>query len=183
MSFASWNGPSVQQSLPNNTVFTTVTNNGSNYITNVNVVPQLISRNTVLSTMTDEVVTRFFTIGNVEPGTYKAGFSWQVGTGAADLWQPRDYFNMFVCGQDYFNDQINSNAAAYYKTNNTSVTPYTEGADPISGANGTVQGQHFGFFEVSSIQSVHFCSYMEDFSDNPTTHSVAITDPWIQKIG
>jgi hypothetical protein len=63
------------------------------------------------------------------------------------------------------------------------VTPFTEGFDPIGAANGSVNGQHSGYLNVSSIQNVNFVAYMEDFSDNPTTHSVFMADPWLQKIG
>lgn len=183
MSYASWFGSAQQDSVPNNSVLTSVFQNGSNYETIVNVVPQVISRTPVLSTMTDEVNTIFFTASNVEPGLYKAGMWWQCGTGAADVWQPRDYFQFFVAGQDYINNPTNSNAQNLYKTKNSVAVPYTEGADPIGGANGSVYGQHQGYLNLSSIQTVNFCAYMEDFSDNPTTHAVILSDPWLQKIG
>ncbi len=160
-----------------------MTQNGSNYTTNVNPVPEVISRGSVLSTMVDEVNTTFFTASNVQPGLYKAGMYWQVGTGAADVWQPRDYLQFFVATQDYLNTPTNSNASQLYKTKNSVAVPYTEGADPVGGSNGTVFGQHFGYLNVSSIQNVSFCAYMEDFTDNPLTHSVLISDPWLQKIG
>lgn len=182
MSYASWNG-NVSQTIPNNTFITAVTQNGSNYTTTVNAVPTVISRNLVLSTMTDEANTIFFRASNVQPGLYKAGFWWQVGTGAADVWQARDYFQFFVAAQDYINTPADSNAANLYKTRNSVAVPFTEGADPVGGANGSVYGQHVGYLNVSSIQNVNFCAYMEDFSDNPTTHSVAMSDAWIQKIG
>lgn len=182
MSYASWNG-NTNQSIPSNTLITQVTQNGSNYTTTINAVPEVISRSTVLSTMTDEVVTKFFTASNVQPGLYKAGFWWDVGTGAADLWQQRDYFQFFVAAQDYLNTPSDSNASALYKTKNSVAVPFTEGADPIGGANGSVYGQHSGYLNISSVQNVSFCAYMEDFSDNPTTHSVAMADPWLQKIG
>lgn len=182
MSFASWNG-NTNQSIPSNTLITQVTQNGSNYTTTINAVPEVISRNLVLSTMVDEANTTFFTAPNVQPGLYKAGFWYQAGTGAADVWQPRDYFQFFVAAQDYINTPTNSNAANFYKTRNSVAVPFTEGADPVGGANGSVYGQHVGFLNVSSIQNVNFCAYMEDFADNPTTHSVAMTDPWLQKIG
>ena len=181
MSYASWYG--VSQTIPNNATITTVFQNGSNYTTDVNLVPQVISRGLVLSTMTDEVNTLFFTASNVPPGLYKAGFWWQVGTGAADVWQPRDYVQFFVAAQDYINNPSNSNASGFYKTRNSVAVPYTEGADPVGGSNGSVYGQHSGYLNVSSIQNVSFCAYMEDFSDNPLTHAVAIADPWLQKIG
>jgi len=134
--------------------------------------------------MTDEAITTFFTASNVLPGLYKAGFWWTCGTGAADVWQPRDYFQFFVAAQDFINPPANSNAAALYKTRNSVAVPYTEGADPVGGvANGSVYGQHSGYLNVSSIQNVNFCAYMEDFADNPTTHTVQMSDPWIQKIG
>lgn len=181
MSYASWYG--VPQTIANNTTITQVTQNGSNYTTDVNIVPQVISRTPVLSTMVDEVNTTFFTTSNVPPGLYKAGMWWQVGTGAVDVWQPRDYFQLFVCGQDYLNTPLNSNAQAFYKTRNSVAVPYTEGADPVGGSNGSVYGQHVGYFNISSMQTVNWVAYMEDFSDNPTTHSVAMSDPWLQKIG
>lgn len=182
-SYSSWYGAAQMNTIPNNNVYTTITQNGSNYTTNVNPVPEVISRTSVLSTMVDEVNTTFFTASNVQPGLYKAGFWWQVGTGASDLWQPRDYFNFFVATQDYLNTPTNSNALAYYKTRTTSAVPFTEGIDPISGANGSVNGVHQGFLNVSSIQNVSFCAYMEDFGDNPNTHSVIMSDPFLQKIG
>jgi hypothetical protein len=181
MSYASWFG--VPQTIPNNSILTTVTQNGNTYTTTVNAVPQVISRGTVLSTMVDEVNTTFFTASSVQPGLYKAGFSWQVGTGAADLWQPRDYVSFFVAAQDYLNTPTNSNATAFYKTKNSVAVPYTEGADPIAGPNGTVYGQHVGYLNVSSIQNVNFVAYMEDYADNPTSHAVAMSDPWLQKVG
>lgn len=183
MSYASWYGSAQLATIPNNTVFTNVTQNGSNYTTTVNAVPELISRTAVLSTMVDEVNTTFFTLQNVPPGLYKAGMYWTVGTGAADVWQPRDYLQFFVAAQDYLNTPTDTNAANLYKTRNSVAVPYTEGADPITGANGTVYGQHVGYLSVSSIQNVNFCAYMEDFEDNPGTHAVFMTDPWIQKIG
>lgn len=183
MSYASWYGPAQLSSIPDNNVFTNVVQNGSNYTTNVNVVPEVISRNIVLSTMQDEAVTTFFTASNVPPGLYKAGMWCQVGTGAADVWQPRDYVSFFVATQDYINTPANSNALAYYKTRTTSTVPYTEGIDPVGGANGTVNTIHQGFLNVSSMQTVSFCAYMEDFADNPTTHSVSMGDPFLQKIG
>jgi hypothetical protein len=182
MAYSSWNGSAQLATIPNNTVFTTVYQNGSNYTTSINAVPEVITRSTVLSTMVDEVNTIFFTASNVQPGLYKAGFYWTCGTGAADVWQPRDYFQFYVCAQDYLNAPTNSNAYLW-KTRNSVAVPYTEGADPISGANGSVFGQHTGFLNVSSIQNVSFVAYMEDFSDNPSTHSVAMSDPWLQKIG
>jgi hypothetical protein len=183
MSYASWFGSAQLATIPNNTVYTSVTQNGSNYTTNVNPVPEVISRNTVLSTMVDEANTTFFTASNVQPGLYRAGMFWTCGTGAADLWQPRDYVQFFVASQDYLNNPTNSNAANLYKTKNSVAVPFTEGADPIGGANGSVYGQHMGYLNISSIQNVNFCAYMEDFADNPTTHAVSIADPWLQKIG
>jgi hypothetical protein len=181
MSYVSWFG--TPQTIANNTFLTTVTQNGSNYTTLVNSVPSVISRNIVLSTMVDEAVTTFFTASNVPPGLYKAGMWWSVGTGAADVWQARDYVQLFVAAQDFINTPTNSNAADRYKTRNSVAVPFTEGADPVGGANGSVYGQHIGYLNVSSIQNVNFCAYMEDFADNPTTHTVIMTDPWIQKIG
>lgn len=181
MSYANWYG--VPQTIPSNSLLTTVTQNGNTYTTVVNAVPQVVSRSNVLSTMVDEANTTFFTVPNVQPGLYKAGFWWTCGTGAADLWQPRDYIQFFVAAQDFLNNTSNSNAQQLYKTKNSVAVPYTEGADPVGGANGSVYGQHFGYLNVSSIQNVNFCAYMEDFSDNPTTHTVIISDPWIQKIG
>jgi len=183
MSYASWYGAAQNSAVPDNNVYTTVTQNGSNYTTNVNVVPEVISRTSVLSTMVDEVTTTFFSVSNVQPGLYKAGMYFQCGTGAADVWQARDYLNFFVASQDFLNNPNNSNAASRYKTRNSTVTPFTMGFDPIGGANGSVNGQHYGFLEISSPQTVNFCAYMEDFADNPTTHSVFMTDPFIQKIG
>lgn len=183
MSYASWYGSAQLATIPNNTIFTTVTQNGSNYTTNVNPIPEVISRQQVLSTMVDEVTTTFFTASNVQPGLYKAGMFWQVGTGAADVWQPRDYFQFFVAAQDYINTPTNSNAAALYKSRNSLACPFTEGIDPVGGANGSVAGQHIGYLNVSSIQNVNFCAYMEDFADNPTTHTVLMSDAWLQKIG
>jgi hypothetical protein len=183
MSFATWNGPGSIETIPNNTAFTTVNQNGQSYLTTINVVPEVISRQPVLSTMVDEVNTTFFTASNVPAGLYKAGMYFQCGTGAADPWQARDYFSFFVASQDYLNLPNDSNAASFYKTRNSTVTPFTEGFDPIAGANGSVNGQHTGFLTVSSIQNVNFCAYMEDFADNPTTHSVFMTDPYLQKIG
>lgn len=181
MSYASWYG--VPQNIANNATITQVSQNGSNYTTDVNLVPQVISRSLVLSTMVDEVNTIFYTASNVPPGLYKAGMWWQVATGAADPWQPRDYFQFFVCAQDYLNTPTNSNAAGFYKTRNSVAVPYTEGADPVGASNGSVYGQHQGYLNVSSIQNVSWVAYMEDFADNPTTHSVAFADPWLQKIG
>lgn len=183
MSYASWYGSAQLATIPNNTLYTNVTQNGSNYTTSVNAIPTVISRGTVLSTMVDEVNTIFYTASNVEPGLYKAGFYWYVATGAADLWQARDFVNLFVASQDYISNTSNSNAATFYKTRNSVAVPFTEGADPVGGANGTVFGQHYGYLNISSVQNVHFCAYMEDFADNATTHAVAISDPWIQKIG
>ena len=183
MSYASWYGSAQLNTIPNNSVYTNVTQNGSNYTTNVNPVPEVISRGVVLSTMVDEVTTTFFTAYNVQPGLYKAGIYWTCGTGAADVWQPKDYFTFFVAAQDYINNPTNSNAQQSYKTRNSVAVPYTEGADPVGGANGSVFGQHSGYLNISSIQNVNFCAYMEDFADNPTTHSVLIADPWLQKIG
>lgn len=183
MSYASWYGSAQLATIPNNTVFTNVTQNGSNYTTNVNVVPELISRTAVLSTMVDEVNTTFFTATNVEPGLYRAGMYWTCATGAAAPWQARDYFQFFVAAQDYLNTPTDTNAANLYKTRNSVAVPFTEGADPITAANGTVYGQHVGYLSVSSIQNVNFCAYMEDFDDNPGTHAVFMTDPWLQKIG
>lgn len=181
MSYASWYG--VPQTIANNTTITQVSQNGSNYTTDVNIVPQVISRTLVLSTMQDEVNTIFFTASNVPPGLYKAGMWWQVGTGAADPWQPRDFTQFFVCAQDYLNTPSNSNAANFYKTRNSVTVPYTEGADPIGSSNGTTTGQHCGFLNVSSIQNVSWVAYMEDFNDVPISHAVAMTDAWLQKIG
>lgn len=181
MSYASWYG--TPQTIADNTFLTTVSQNGSNYTTLVNAVPSVVGRNLVLSTMVDEVNTIFFTASNVPPGLYKAGFWWQVGTGAADPWQPRDFFQFFVAAQDFINTPTNSNAAGFYKTRNSVAVPYTEGADPVGGSNGTVTGQHTGYLNVSSIQTVSFVAYMEDFSDNPVTHTVAMADAYLQKIG
>lgn len=181
MSYASWFG--TPQTIPNNTLVTTVSQNGSNYTTSVNAVPSVIDRGAVLSTMADEAVTTFFSAKDVPPGLYKAGCWFEVATGAADVWQPRDYVNIFVAADDYINTPNNSNAAQFYKTRNTTVVPYTMGADPVGGSNGSVFLQHFGFLNVSSIQGVNWCAYMEDFADNPTTHAVAIADPFLQKIG
>lgn len=181
MSYASWYG--VPQTIANNATITQVTQNGSNYTTNVNLVPQVISRTSVLSTLTDEVNTIFFTASNVPSGLYQAGMWWQAATGAADVWQPRDFLQFFVCAQDFLNTPSNSNAVNFYKTRNSVAVPYTEGADPIGGSNGSVYGQHIGFLNVSSIQNVNWVCYMEDFADNPVTHSAIIADPWIQKIG
>lgn len=184
MSYSSWYANAQLATIPNNTIYTSVTQNGVNYTTSINPVPEVISRGTVLSTMTDEVITTFFTASNVTPGLYKAGFYWTCATGAVDVWQARDYFQFFVAAQDYINNPTNSNALTFYKTRNSVAVPFTEGADPVGGvANGSVFGQHFGYLNVSSIQNVNFVAFMEDFSDNPTTHSVAISDPWIQKIG
>lgn len=183
MSYANWNGPGDIQTIPNNTTITTVTQNGSNYLTQVNVVPEVISRNLLLSTMKDEQVTTFFQASNVPPGLYKAGMWWTCGTGAADPWQARDYFQFFVASDDYLRSPNDSNAAAYYKTKNTYAVPFTEGVDPVGTSNGSVYGVHQGFLNISSIQKVNFCAYMEDFSDNPTTHSVALGDAFLQKIG
>lgn len=187
MSYNSWFGPAQINTIPNNSVYTSVFQNGSNYTTVVNAVPEVIGRGTVLSTMVDEVNTTFFTASNVQPGLYKAGMYWSVGTGAADLWQPRDYVQFFVAAQDYLNNPTDSNAASLYKTRNSVAVPYTEGADPIgtppNNQNGTVYGEHVGYLNVSSIQNVSFCAYMEDFSDNPTTHAVSMADAWLQKIG
>lgn len=184
MSYASWNGPGSIETIPNNTVFTTVSQNGSNYLTTVNAVPEVISRNSVLSTMVDEQLTTFFQASNVPAGLYKAGFWWQAGTGASDVWQPRDYFSFTVAAQDYINTPSNSNASQFYRTRSTYAVPYTEGVDPIApGPNGSVYGIHQGFLNVSSMQTVSFCAFMEDFADNPTTHSVAIADPFLQKVG
>ena len=181
MSYANWFG--TPQTIPSNSILTTVTQNGSNYTTVINAVPNVISRTSVLSTMVDEAVTTFFKASNVEPGLYKTGFWWQVGTGAADVWQPRDYFNFYVASDDYLNNPTNSNAQQFYKTNTTSCVPYTEGIDPVGGSNGTVNGIHTGFLSLSSMQAISFVAYMEDFSDNPTTHSVLMANPYIQKIG
>lgn len=181
MSYPSWFG--VPQTIANNATITTVSQNGSNYVTDVNVVPQVISRGSVLSTMVDEVNTIFFTASNVPPGLYRAGMYWQVGTGAADVWQARDYIQFFVSTQDYLGNTSNSNAATFYKTRNSVAVPFTEGADPVGGANGTVFGQHQGYLTVSTMQTISWCAFMEDFSDNPTTHAVALADPWLQKIG
>jgi hypothetical protein len=181
MSYANWFG--TTQSITDNTTLTTVTQNGSNYITTINVVPSVISRSSVLSTMVDEVNTIFFTASNVPPGLYKAGMYFQCGTGAADPWEARDYLNFFVASQDFINNPSNSNAASLYKTRNSTVTPFTMGFDPIGAANGSVNGQHTGFLTISSIQNVNFVAYMEDFADNPTTHSVFMSDPYLQKIG
>jgi len=182
-SYASWYGSAQLNTIPNNNVFTNVTQNCSNYTTNVNPVPEVISRSIVLSTMVDEAVTTFFTASNVPPGLYKAGMYYNVGTGAVDVWQPRDYFNFFVATQDYLNNPTNSNAVNFYKTKTTNVVPYTMGVDPVGGANGSVLGMHQGFLNVSSIQNVSFCAYMEDFSDNPVSHTCALGDAFIQKIG
>lgn len=181
MSYASWYG--TPQPITDNTFITTVSQNGDTYTTTVNAVPSVISRGSVLSTMVDEVNTTFFTTANVTPGLYKAGCWFAVGTGAADVWQPRDYVSIFVASQDYLNNTANSNAVTLYKTRNSVAVPYTEGADPVGGSNGTVFGQHVGYLNISSIQTVNWCAYMEDFADNPTTHTVTIADPWIQKIG
>lgn len=183
MSYSSWLGSAQLATIPNNTVYTNVFQNGSNYTTTINPVPEVISRGSVLSTMRDEVNTIFFTASNVQPGLYKAGFWWTCGTGAVDVWQPRDFFQFFVAAQDYINDSNDTNAQNFYKTKNSVAVPFTEGADPIGGANGSVFGQHFGYLNVSSIQNVNFCAYMEDFADNPTTHSVLMADPWLQKVG
>jgi hypothetical protein len=183
MSYASWYGTAQGSTIPNNTLFTNVTQNGSNYTTFINAVPQVISRNFVLSTMVDEANTTFFTASNVPPGLYQVGMWWQCATGASDPWQPRDYFQFFVAGQDYLNNPSDSNANTFYKSRVSVAVPYTEGADPIGASNGSVYGQHIGYVNISSIQNLNFCAYMEDFSDNPTTHSVLMTDPWLQKIG
>jgi hypothetical protein len=183
MSFASWNGPGSIETIPNNTAFTTVNQNGQSYLTTINVVPEVISRNFVLSTMVDEVITTFFTASNVPPGLYKAGMFYSVGTGTADPFQPRDYFDFFVASQDYLNLPNDSNASQFYRTRRSTVNPFAEGFDPIVTGAGTVNGQHTGFLNVSSIQNVSFCSFMEDFGDNPATHSVFIADPYLQKIG
>jgi hypothetical protein len=183
MSYASWNGPGAIQTIPNNTTITTVNQNGSNYQTTVNLVPEVIDRGFLLSTMKDEAVTTFFQASNVPPGLYKAGFWWQAGTGAADPWQARDYFSFFVASDDYLKTPLNSNAGAFYKTKSTYTVPFTEGIDPIGAANGSSYGIHQGFLNISSIQKVNFCAFMEDFADNPNTHSVAMGDPFLQKIG
>lgn len=181
MSYANWYG-SIQ-TIPTNSINTNVFQNGSNYTTTVNVVPQVISRTTVLSTMVDEATTTFFSTSNIDPGLYQVGFWWQCGTSAVDVWQPRDYFNFFVATDDFLRTPSNNNAATFYKSRNSYAVPYTEGVDPLGGANGSVFGQHIGYVNVSSIQKLNFCAFMEDFADNPTSHSVAIADPWIQKIG
>lgn len=183
MSYASWFGPGSIETIPNNTTITTVTQNGSNYATSVNLVPEVISRQQVLSTMTDEAITTFFTASNVPPGLYYAGVGYNVGTSAVDVWQPRDFFQIFVASADFLKTPTNSNASLFYKTKNTLLAPYYSGADPVGGQNGSMQGQHAGFLNLSTMQAVSFCAYMEDFSDNPTAHSVTLYDPWIQKIG
>lgn len=183
MSYANWNGPGDIQTIPNNTTITTVTQNGSNYLTQVNVVPEVISRNIVLSTMKDEAITTFFQASNVPPGLYKAGFWWEAATSAADVWQPRDYFQFFVASDDYIKTPNNSNANAYYRTKATYAAPYTEGIDPVGGANGSVFGFHEGFLNISSIQKVNYVAYMEDFADNASNHAVAMGDPYLWKIG
>lgn len=183
MSYASWYGTAALNTIPNNNVFTSVVQNGSNITTNVNVVPEVISRTPVLSTMVDEVRTTFFTASNVQPGLYKAGMYFQCGTGAADPWEARDFLQFFVASQDFMNNPSNSNAANLFKTRTTTITPFTEGFDPIGSANGSVNGQHSGYLNVSSIQNVNFVAFLEDFSDNPVTHSVFMADPWLQKIG
>ena len=181
MSYASWYG--APQPITDNTFLTTVTQEGKTYTTTVNAVPSVISRDIVLSTMVDEVNTSFFTVKDVPPGLYKAGCWFQVGTGAADVWQARDYVSIFVASQDFLNNPSNSNAINYYKTRNSVTVPFTEGADPVGGANGSVFGQHTGFLNLSSIQSVSWCAYMEDFNDAPLTHTVILADPFLQKIG
>lgn len=183
MSYASWNGPGAIQTIPNNTTITNVNQNGSNYQTTVNLVPEVINRGILLSTMKDEAITTFFQASNVPPGLYKAGFWWQAGTGAADVWQARDYFSFFVSSDDFLKTPLNSNAGAFYKTRSTYAVPFTEGVDPLGAANGSVYGVHQGFLNISSIQKVNFCAFMEDFADNPNTHSVAMGDPFLQKIG
>lgn len=183
MSYASWNGSAQLNTIPNNTVFTNVVQNGSTITTTINVVPEVITRGLRLSTMVDEAITTFATASNVQPGLYKAGMWWTCGTGAADLWSSRDYFQFFVAAQDYIKSPNDANASALYKTKNSVAVPFTEGADPVGGANGSVYGQHIGYLNVSSIQNVNFCAYMEDFADNPNTHTVAIGDTWLQKIG
>jgi len=181
MSYANWFG--VPQTIPSNTLVTNVTQNGSNYVTSINAVPTVISRNGVLSTMKDEAITTFFTASNVPPGLYKVGFYWNVGTGAGDPWQAGDYYNFFVATKDYLNNTSNSNAQQLYKSRTTSCVPFTEGVDPVGSPNGSVTGIHQGFVTVSSIQNLSFCAYLEDFSDNPTTHTAFLADPFIQKIG
>lgn len=181
MSYASWFG--TPQTIPTNSITTNVFQNGSNYTATVNVVPEVISRGSVLSTMRDEAVTTFFQTGNIDPGLYQVGFYWTCGTSAVDVWQPRDYFQFFVAADDWVNNPSNSNAANFYKSKNSYAVPFTEGVDPLGGANGSVYGQHIGYVNVSSIQKLNFIAFMEDFSDNPTSHSVLISDPWIQKIG
>ena len=183
MSYASWFGSAQLATIPNNTVFTSVTQNGSNYTTSVNAVPEVVSRGSVLSTMVDEVNTTFFTASNVQPGLYKAGMFYSVGTGTADPFQARDYVDFFVASQDFLNDPTNSNANTFYKTRRTTVNPFASGFDPIVTGAGTVNGTHTGYLNISSIQNVNFCAYMEDFADNPSTHSVLLADPWLQKIG
>jgi hypothetical protein len=133
--------------------------------------------------MVDEVNTIFFTASNVPPGLYNAGLYFQCGTGSADPWQARDFVKFFVASQDYINDPTNSNAATFYKTRNSSVNPFAMGFDPIVAGGGSVNGQHSGYLNISSIQNVNFVAFMEDFADNPSTHSVFMADPWLQKIG
>lgn len=181
MSYASWFG--TPQTIATNSIITNVFQNGSNYTATVNVVPEVILRTPVLSTMVDEVVTTFYQTQSLEPGLYKAGFWFQCATGAADVWAPRDYFELFVASDDYIQTPNNTNAQQFYKTKSSYAVPYTEGVDPIGGANGSVYGQHTGYVNISSIQKLNFCAYMEDFNDNATTHAVRMSDPWIQKVG
>ena len=182
MSYASWFG--VEQTIPNNSAITQVSQNGSNYTTTVNVVPQVLSRTSVLSTMVDEARTTFFTASNVSPGLYKAGLYYQIGTGAADVWQIGDYVSVYVAGQDYMNNPTNGNAQTFYRTRPTTVNPYYGVSPTASNApNGSLFGQHYGYLNISSIQNVNWVAFMEDFADNPATHAVVLADPWIQKIG
>lgn len=183
MSYANWNGPGSIQTIPNNTVFTSVNQNGSNYTTVINAVPTVLSRNPILSTMQDEKITTFFQASNVQPGLYKAGFYWELGTSSTDVWQARDFASFFVAANDYIKSPNDSNAFNFYKTRSTTAVPFTEGTDPIGGANGTVNGVHCGFLNVSSVQTVNYCAYLEDFADNASNHTVLMTDPYIQKIG
>lgn len=183
MSYASWFGPGAIDTIPNNTTITSVTQNGSNYTTSINVAPTVISRNSLLSTMVDEVTTTFFQTSNVQPGLYEAGFWYSVGTTASDVWTSNDYFSFFVASQDFINNPNDGNAQTYYKTRSTYVNPYFEGVSPTGGYNGTVQGTHRGFINVSSIQTVSYCAFMEDYADNASNHSVVMADPYIRKIG
>ena len=93
--YPNWLG-SASLTIPNNTVTTNVTNQGSNYTTVVNVVPQILLSNVSTTTLNTDNPSEILTFTTAASGWYKTEYQGVASHVAASNWNAMSQLQYFL---------------------------------------------------------------------------------------